>query len=79
MSDRTKADDGRPVFMYAKGMKLKHVAYNGAVVEIMERLKDGRFLIRREGARNTRVSSKTLDAEYTTDLNAPIRRKPRAS
>lgn len=58
---------------YTAGMKLKHVAYGGAIVTLVECLSDGRWVIDR-GNRKTRVSEKTLDKEYSADLAAQPRR-----
>ena len=58
---------------YPIGTKLKHVAYNGDIVEILERLPNERYLILRPG-RRTKVGTKTLNAEYSLNLEAPLRR-----
>lgn len=67
--DLQEADDATAI---TPGTRPKHVAYLGDIVTVVEALPDGRYLIDR-GHRRTKVSEKTIRAEYTADLEAPVR------
>lgn len=59
---------------YTVGLKLKHVAYSGNIVELLEQLPDKRWLVQ-GSTRKSKISEETLRKEYSRDLEAPIRPK----